>query len=141
MTALSGGTVTLLYVLTDRVVSASRQFNSLQVSARTEAPPKGAAGGDESVLASLLAKLEAFQVNEHGINRLIAGRVTKVNGWNGVFVSYSLASKPGVPNRRLYAYQLYGTENTYGVILIVRTADVKRYYPAFLTAVKSFQAL
>ena len=139
MTALAGGKVALLYVLTDRVPTAHR-FDSVQVSAKTEVPPKGAARGDASVLASLLAKLEAFQAKEFGVNRLIAGRVTKVNGWHGVFVSYRLAHKSGVPNRDLFAYQLYGTAGTYGVSLIVRSADVKRYYPAFLTTVRSLQA-
>ncbi len=139
LTALAGGKVALLYVLTDRVSTADK-FDSVQVSAKTEVPPQGAARGDASVLASLLAKLEAFQAKEYGVNRLIAGRVTKVNGWHGVFVSYRLAHKSGVPNRDLFAYQLYGTAGTYGVSLVVRSADVKRCYPAFLTTVRSLQA-
>ena len=140
LTTLSGGKVALLYVLTDRVSTAADKFDSLQVSARTEVPPRGAARGDESVLASLLANWEALQAHEFGVDRLIAGRVIEVNGWHGVFVSYRLANKSGVPNRDLFAYQLYGTVGTYGVALIVRSADVKRYYPAFLTTVRSLQA-
>ena len=39
LTALAGGKVALLYVLTDRVPTAHR-FDSVQVSAKTEVPPK-----------------------------------------------------------------------------------------------------
>jgi hypothetical protein len=134
----AGRPISFLYVITDRDFSGSHLLENLQVSAKVGTPPRGAVTGDVSVLKALLAKLETEQSKSPSKGRLIAGGVTKVDGRSCVFIHYHLGNGG---DRDLYGYQLYGTADTYGVWLIVRPADVKRYYPAFLTTVRSLRAL
>lgn len=138
-TTSEGRPVSFLYLCT---CGPWEDLGNLQVVARAGAPPTGAVTGDASVLSQLLAKAESAEEKDASNNpRLVAGKVTKVDNRSAVFICYRLGHKSGIPNRELYGYEFYGPADTYWVALLVRNADAKKYYPAFLTAVRSFRSL
>ena len=139
VTATSAGRpIGLLYTITNRGFSDSHLLADLQVSVRVGAPRPGAVTGDVSVLKALLSKVEAEQAKSSSKSRLVAGGVTEVDGRSSIFIHYHLRDGE---DRDLFGYQFFGAADTYGVWLLIRPAELKRYYPAFLTTVRSFRVL